>query len=163
MAHRIFTYRLAEEWATHCRAFKVPVLDVQALAAQGKVLEAYRLLQERLTEKDKCATRSARPQGAPFVVEILATSGQGAEPQKAPQIWASGELSQSKANDAPTAAGASFAHVGQRRGRLVFVVVSNRRSLPLKSFKVGVAIVQRVAVSEQVFVRTSAGGGASNV
>lgn len=163
MAHRIVTYRLAEEWATHCQAFKVLVLDVQALAAQGKVLEAYRLLQERLTEKDKCAIRSARPQGAPFAVEILATSGPGVEPLKAQQIGASDALARSRASDAPTPAGASFRRVGQRRGRLVFVVVSNRGSWPFGSFKVDVAIVQRVAVSEQVFVRTSAGGGASNV
>ena len=162
MAHHIVTYRLAKEWVAHCQVFKVPVLDVQALAAQGRVLEAYRLLQERLTEKDKCAIRSARPQGAPFAVEILATSGRGVEPLTALQIWASGAPVQSIANDVPTPGRASLAGVGQRRVQRLFVVASNLRSRSFKSFKVDVVIVERVAVSEQVFVRTARRGRKSN-
>ena len=72
-------YSLSHEWLAYCKALTVQVSDVQALAGLGAVVEAYRLLRERLAGTGTGATGAARPQGAPFAaVAPAATSGQGA-------------------------------------------------------------------------------------
>ena len=73
-------YRLSDAWQGYCQALKVQVSDVEVLAAQGEILEAFPLLSKRLAGIDRRATAVVRPASAPFVRLVpVATSGPSAE------------------------------------------------------------------------------------
>ena len=116
-------YRLSDSWLAYCQALTVPVADVQELAAQGSVVEAYRRLSERLAGTGTGANHAERPQAAPFVrVAPVATSGQAVGLQTATLLAAVAASSQSAASGVPIAglagaAGAVALRGHCRRGR----------------------------------------------
>ena len=155
-----FPYGLTAPWLAHCEALKVAVSDVQALAGQRQILEAYLLLQERLAGTGTGATRLWFPAGAPFArLAAAETSDPAAGPLPALQGAAAGEPALSVPSDAPTVGAAGVASALAQRGRPALVVVKCR---PLVVSLVGAAIVQRQAFSKQVFVWKAYAGGASN-
>ena len=143
-------FGLQPQWLAYCARLKAEVSDVEALAGQGRILEAYRLLQERLAGTDTGATGLLRPAVAPFV--LLATPaviGLAAALQTAASGVAAAGPALLTASAVPTNGFAAFAYAAQQRGLPVFVAVSSQPSL---SSKFRAAIVKRRAVSKQVFV-----------
>ena len=147
-------YSLSNAWLAYCQALKVQVSDVLELAAQGSVVEAYRLLQERLAGTGTGAIGVARPQGAPFAPAFpVATSGQDAGPQPAMQDAATGVPAPSAPNGVPTAGFAAAAGAAVLRGQSVSASKTVRRFRPLvRSQMLMVRSLSAPHVSMQVFV-----------
>lgn len=157
-------YSLSDAWLAYCQALKVQVSDVLELAAQGSVVEAYRHLSERLAGTGIDASRTARPQGAPFVVVAPApTSAQGAAPLTAALTSASGALAQSAASGVPTTGFAVAAGGLALRGQSVSASKTGRRFRPLvRSSSLLARSVKAPSVSMQIFVLNRILGGTSN-
>lgn len=157
-------YRLSDAWQGYCQALKVQVSDVEVLAAQGEILEAFPLLSKRLTGIDRRATAAVRPASAPFVrLEPVATSGPSAELSPATQGEAAALSSQSTASGVPTAGLARAAGGLALRGQSVSASKTGRRFRPLVRSRFSlVSSVRASRISMQFFVLNHVLGGASN-
>ena len=150
-------YRLSDAWLAYCQALKVQVSDVLELAGQGSLVEAYRHLSERLAGTGTDASRTARPQGAPFVVVApVPTSAQGAAPLTVGQAEASGAPAQSTASGVPTAGFALAAGGLALRGQSVSASKTGRRFRPLvRSSSLLARSFKAPSISMQIFVLNS--------
>lgn len=129
--------RLTAAWRAFCWSVKVPVGHVEALAAQGEILGAFHLLQQRLAAAGIDATALGRPSGPPFVLrEHAATSDSAFAPLIAGLGAAADVPSRPAASGAPTAGFAAAAGALARRDRQVFVVTKYQRFRPLVPSKV---------------------------
>lgn len=157
-------YSLSHEWLAYCKALTVQVLDVQELAAQGSVVEAYRRLSERLAGTGTGASHAARPQAEPFVrVAPVATSGQAVGQQTAKLLAAVAASSQSAASGAPTAGLEGAAGAAALRALPVSQVRKSRRFRPLiRSRLLLVPSFNAPRISIQIFVLKPVWGGPSN-
>ena len=157
-------YSLSHEWLAYCQALTVQVSDVQELAAQGSVVEAFRHLSEHLAGIDRRATPAVRPASAPFVlVAPVATSGPSAEPSPATLGAAAALSSQSVASGVPTAALAGAAGAAARRALPVSPAGKSRRFRALvRSRLVLVPSVDAPRISKRIFVLKTVLGGSSN-
>lgn len=125
-------YRLSGAWITYCQALKVQVSDVEELAAQGEILEAFPLLSIRLAGTGTGATAAARPASAPFVrVAPVATSGLTAGLLPAMQGGEAALPFQSAASDAPTTGLEAVAPSLVLRDRPAYAAKKFRRFRPL--------------------------------
>ncbi|EED67939.1 hypothetical protein CtesDRAFT_PD2885 [Comamonas testosteroni KF-1] len=157
-------YRLSDTWQDYCQALKVQVSDVEALAAQGEILEAFPLLSKRLAGIDRRATAAVRPASAPFVrLEPVATSGPSAELSPATQGAGAALSSQSTANGVPIAGLARAAGGLALHGQSVSASKTGRRFRPLVRSRFSlVSSVRASRISMQFFVLNHVLGGASN-
>ena len=157
-------YSLSHEWLAYCQALTVQVSDVQELAAQGSVVEAFRHLSERLAGIDRRATAAVRPAGAPFVLVVpVATSGPSAELSPAMRGAAAAAPAQSAPSDVPTAALAGAAGAAEQRALPVSPAGKSRgfRALVRSRF-VLVPSVDAPRISMRIFVLKQVSGGSSN-
>ena len=157
-------YSLSDAWHAYCQALTVLVSDVQELAAQGAVVEAYLRLSERLTGTSIDASRFVRPATAPFVrVAPGATSGQGAAPLTTALAGASDAPAQSAASGVPTVGLAGAAGGLALRGQSVSASKTVRRFRPLVRSRLLLArSFKAPSVSMQIFVLNRVLGGTSN-
>lgn len=155
-------YSLSDAWLAYCQALKVQVSDVQALAAQGGILEAFPLLSERLAGIDIHATAPLRPASAPFVrVAPVATSGSSAERLPVTLDEAAALSSLLAASGVPTADLAKAAGGLALRGQSVSVSRTGRRFRPLVRSRLLLArSFKAPSVSMQIFVLNRVLGGA---
>ena len=157
-------YRLSDAWQDYCQALKVQVSDVEALAAQGEILEAFPLLSKRLAGIDRRATAVVRPASAPFVRLVpVATSGPSAELSPAMRGAAAAAPAQSAPSDVPTAALAGAAGAVALRALPVSQAGKSRRFRALvRSRFVLVPSVDAPRISMRIFVLKQVSGGSSN-
>ena len=157
-------YRLSDAWQGYCQALKVQVSDVEVLAAQGEILEAFPLLSKRLAGIDRRATAAVRPASAPFVrLAPVATSGPSAELSPATQGAAAALSFPSTASGVPTAGLVGAAGGLALRGQSVSASKTGRRFRPLVRSRFSlVSSVLASRISMQFFVLNSVLGGASN-
>lgn len=157
-------YSLSNAWLAYCQALTVQVSDVQELAAQGSVVEAYRRLSERLAGTGTGASRAVRPQAAPFArVAPVARSGQAVGRQTAGLLAAVAASSQSAASGVPTAGLAGAAGAVALRALPVSQAGKSRRFRPLvRSRLLLVPSVDAPRISIRIFVLKTVQGGSSN-
>lgn len=160
----IVLYRLSDAWQSYCQAIKVQISDVEVLAAQGEILEAFPLLSKRLAGIDRRATAVVRPASAPFVRLVpVATSGPSAELSPATQDAAAALSSQSTVNGVPTAGLARAAGGLALRGQSVSASKTGRRFRPLVRSRFSLASSVRASrISMQFFVLKQVCGGTSD-
>lgn len=130
-------YRLSDVWQSYCQALNLEVSGVEALAAQGSVVEAHHRLRRLIAGTDTGASQTTQPLTAPFVsVPQPWQFGQGGAQHHAQRGAAAGAPARSAASGVPTAGLAAAAGALARRGRQVFVVTKYQRFRPLVPSKV---------------------------
>ena len=157
-------YCLSEAWSARCQALSLNVSDVEALAAQGSVVEAHRHLLRLIAGTGIGASQTTHLWTAPFVCGPRPLpSGQGAGLCQERPGAAADAPTRSAPNDVPTAGLAAAAGVAVQRGQLVSPAGKFRRFRPLVRPRLLMArSVSVPRISMQVFVWNAAAGGASN-
>lgn len=157
-------YRLSDSWLAYCQALTVPVADVQELAAQGSVVEAFRHLSEHLAGKGTGAIGAQRPLTPPFVPAAqVGASVPAAELSPATPSGAIASPSPLTASGAPIADFEAAVVAYVLRALPLSQAGKSRRFRPLVRSRL--LLVPSVGVprtSMQIFVLNQALGGTSN-